>query len=73
MKCCSRARSFCSSAPARWEGILCPQLQAVLGCNGDTYGFFPPPSIFLVMGYCEQDLASLLENMQAPFSEAQVC
>lgn len=24
------------------------------------------------MGYCEQDLASLLENMQAPFSEAQV-
>lgn len=29
-------------------------------------------SIFLVMGYCEQDLASLLENMQSPFSEAQV-
>ncbi|NXM81638.1 CDK10 kinase, partial [Oenanthe oenanthe] len=29
-------------------------------------------SIFLVMGYCEQDLASLLENMQTPFSEAQV-
>nr|XP_056718871.1 cyclin-dependent kinase 10 [Euleptes europaea] len=29
-------------------------------------------SIFLVMGYCEQDLASLLENMQVPFSEAQV-
>ncbi|XP_032984868.1 cyclin-dependent kinase 10 isoform X2 [Rhinolophus ferrumequinum] len=29
-------------------------------------------SIFLVMGYCEQDLASLLENMPAPFSEAQV-
>ncbi|MBN3298184.1 CDK10 kinase, partial [Amia calva] len=28
-------------------------------------------SIFLVMGYCEQDLASLLENMQSPFSEAQ--
>ncbi|KAM6117946.1 cyclin-dependent kinase 10 isoform 3-T3 [Pterocles gutturalis] len=28
-------------------------------------------SIFLVMGYCEQDLASLLENMQTPFSEAQ--
>lgn len=24
------------------------------------------------MGYCEQDLASLLENMQVPFSEAQV-
>lgn len=24
------------------------------------------------MGYCEQDLASLLENMQTPFSEAQV-
>uniref|UniRef100_A0A671RSK2 cyclin-dependent kinase n=1 Tax=Sinocyclocheilus anshuiensis TaxID=1608454 RepID=A0A671RSK2_9TELE len=23
--------------------------------------------------YCEQDLASLLENMQTPFSEAQVC
>ncbi|XP_072321900.1 cyclin-dependent kinase 10-like [Eucyclogobius newberryi] len=29
-------------------------------------------SLFLVMGYCEQDLASLLENMQSPFSEAQV-
>ncbi|XP_018606988.1 cyclin-dependent kinase 10 isoform X3 [Scleropages formosus] len=29
-------------------------------------------SLFLVMSYCEQDLASLLENMQAPFSEAQV-
>ncbi|KAH1175254.1 hypothetical protein KIL84_021668, partial [Mauremys mutica] len=28
-------------------------------------------SIFLVMGYCEQDLTSLLENMQMPFSEAQ--
>lgn len=24
------------------------------------------------MGYCEQDLASLLENMPTPFSEAQV-
>lgn len=31
-----------------------------------------PSSIFLVMGYCEQDLASLLENMPTPFSEAQV-
>ncbi|CAH1780024.1 unnamed protein product [Owenia fusiformis] len=29
-------------------------------------------SMFLVMEYCEQDLASLLDNMQAPFSEAQV-
>ncbi|XP_029009128.1 cyclin-dependent kinase 10 [Betta splendens] len=29
-------------------------------------------SLFLVMCYCEQDLASLLENMQTPFSEAQV-
>lgn len=29
-------------------------------------------SLFLVMTYCEQDLASLLENMQSPFSEAQV-
>lgn len=24
------------------------------------------------MEYCEQDLASLLDNMMAPFSEAQV-
>lgn len=24
------------------------------------------------MEYCEQDLASLLDNMQAPFSESQV-
>ena len=29
-------------------------------------------SIFLVMTYCEQDLASLLDNMQSPFSESQV-
>ena len=29
-------------------------------------------SIFLVMEYCEQDLASLLDNMQTPFSESQV-
>jgi len=29
-------------------------------------------SIFLVMTYCEQDLACLLDNMQTPFSESQV-
>lgn len=29
-------------------------------------------SIFLVMEYCEQDLASLLDNMMKPFSEAEV-
>ena len=29
-------------------------------------------SMFLVMLYCEQDLASLLDNMQTPFSESQV-
>lgn len=29
-------------------------------------------SIFLAMEYCEQDLASLLDNMQAPFTESQV-
>uniref|UniRef100_T1IHJ0 Protein kinase domain-containing protein n=1 Tax=Strigamia maritima TaxID=126957 RepID=T1IHJ0_STRMM len=29
-------------------------------------------SIFLVMEYCEQDLASLLDNMQSPFTESQV-
>ena len=29
-------------------------------------------SIFLVMEYCEQDLASLLDNMTSHFSEAQV-
>ena len=29
-------------------------------------------NIFLVMAYCEQDLASLLDNMQKPFSESQV-
>ena len=28
-------------------------------------------NIFLVMTYCEQDLASLLDNMQTPFSESQ--
>lgn len=29
-------------------------------------------SIFLVMEYCEQDLASLLDNMNSHFTEAQV-
>lgn len=29
-------------------------------------------AIFLVMEYCEQDLASLLDNMSTPFTEAQV-
>uniref|UniRef100_A0A1A9VQW0 Protein kinase domain-containing protein n=2 Tax=Glossina TaxID=44049 RepID=A0A1A9VQW0_GLOAU len=29
-------------------------------------------SIFLVMEYCEQDLASLLDNMAQPFSESEV-
>lgn len=29
-------------------------------------------SMFLVMEYCEQDLASLLDNLKIPFSEAQV-
>uniref|UniRef100_A0A6M2DG96 Cyclin-dependent kinase 10 n=1 Tax=Xenopsylla cheopis TaxID=163159 RepID=A0A6M2DG96_XENCH len=29
-------------------------------------------SIFLAMEYCEQDLASLLDNMTSPFSESQV-
>ena len=29
-------------------------------------------SMFLVMEYCEQDLACLLDNMQSPFSESQV-
>ncbi|CAL1603060.1 unnamed protein product [Knipowitschia caucasica] len=29
-------------------------------------------SLFLVMSYCEQDLASLLDHMQSPFTEAQV-
>lgn len=29
-------------------------------------------SIFLVMEYCEQDLASLLDNMSEPFNESQV-
>ncbi|KAB0405026.1 hypothetical protein E2I00_013558, partial [Balaenoptera physalus] len=42
--------------------------------GGGRWPAFPPLlfSIFLVMGYCEQDLASLLENMPTPFSEAQV-
>lgn len=29
-------------------------------------------NVFLVMEYCEQDLASLLDNMNSPFSESQV-
>ena len=29
-------------------------------------------SIFLVMEYCEQDLASLIDNMKTPFTEPQV-
>lgn len=35
----------------------------------NIFGIF---SIFLVMEYCEQDLASLLDNMSQPFSEAEV-
>lgn len=30
-------------------------------------------NVFLVMEYCEQDLASLLDNLNAPFTESQVC
>ncbi|XP_067951887.1 cyclin-dependent kinase 10-like isoform X2 [Watersipora subatra] len=29
-------------------------------------------SLFLIMEYCEQDIASLLDNMQKPFTESQV-
>ncbi len=29
-------------------------------------------SMFLVMTYCEQDLAILIDNMKTPFTEAQV-
>ena len=29
-------------------------------------------SLFLVMEYCEQDIANLLDNMQKPFTESQV-
>ncbi len=29
-------------------------------------------SMFLVMTYCEQDLAVLIDNMRVPFTEAQV-
>lgn len=53
--------------PAAQEGPL-----AHLGGGGRWHAFLPYFSIFLVMGYCEQDLASLLENMPTPFSEAQV-
>lgn len=33
---------------------------------------FGVSSLFLVMEYCEQDIASLLDNMQKPFTESQV-
>ncbi len=29
-------------------------------------------SMFLVMAYCEQDLAILIDNMNTPFTESQV-
>ncbi len=29
-------------------------------------------NMFLVMRYCEQDLATLIDNMNIPFTEAQV-
>ena len=29
-------------------------------------------NMFLVMRYCEQDLATLIDNMKTPFTEAQV-
>lgn len=51
------------------------QAQSSVPTREETEGgmCFLSSSIFLVMGYCEQDLASLLENMPTPFSEAQVC
>lgn len=39
-------------------------MEVVVGRELDT--------MFLVMNYCEQDLASLIDNMKSPFSEAQV-
>ena len=30
-------------------------------------------NMFLVMNYCEQDLATLIDNLKTPFTEAQVC
>jgi len=44
--------------------ILCNSCHSYILC--DIF------SIFLLMPYCEQDLASLLDNMQKPFTEAQV-
>ena len=29
-------------------------------------------NMFLVMNYCEQDLATLIDNLKTPFTEAQV-
>ena len=29
-------------------------------------------NMFLVMRYCEQDLATLIDNMKVPFTESQV-
>ena len=29
-------------------------------------------NMFLVMNYCEQDLATLIDNLKTPFTESQV-
>lgn len=47
----------------RHENVV-PMREVVVGRGLD--------SIFLVMTYCEQDLASLLDNMKSPFNEPQV-
>ncbi|XP_074034879.1 cyclin-dependent kinase 10 [Leptinotarsa decemlineata] len=55
------------------------EIQVLLNCKHENIVFLKEvvvgrslESIFLAMEYCEQDLASLLDNMQAPFTESQV-
>nr|CAH7753181.1 unnamed protein product [Callosobruchus chinensis] len=48
------------------------EIQVLLNCRHENIVHLKEVFIFLAMEYCEQDLASLLENMQAPFTESQV-
>lgn len=55
------------------------EIQILLSCNHDNIVHVNEvlvgrslESIFVSMEYCEQDLASLLDNMSTPFTESQV-
>ena len=52
--------------------MICATVQCILLLVYDSIALCACSSLFLVMEYCEQDIASLLDNMQKPFTESQV-